>query len=54
MGNTNHTIKGSINNNNKNHKNTLENGVNSDDEKDQNNNLKISEYDKELSRMLFY
>ena len=53
MGNTNHTIKGSINNTNKNHKNTLENGVNSDDEKDQNNNLKISEYDKELSRMLF-
>ena len=58
MGNNNQRLKGNLHNSRRNYgynnyKNAEKEEVNSDDEKNNENNLKISEYDKELSQMLF-
>ena len=58
MGNNNQRLKGNLHNSRRNYgynnyKNAQNDEVNSDDEKNNEKNFKISEYDKELSQMLF-
>ena len=58
MGNNNQRLKGNLHNSRRNYgynnyKNAQNDEVNSDDEKNNDKNFKISEYDKELSQMLF-
>ena len=58
MGNNNQRLKGNLHNSRRNYgynnyKNVQNDEVNSDDEKNNEKNFKISEYDKELSQMLF-